>query len=83
MKKVTFNTLLNEIKLKWENEGKDTSIYNLELFFSLKLIFEFIYYEKKWSFQENDYPNRLGSLYDFVLEMFHDLNSNGDKSDQS
>jgi hypothetical protein len=68
--KITFDTLLNEVKSEYMNDGKNTKCNGLDLFNLLKDTFEYIYLKKKWGYkeQQDSYPSRKDALYNFFKE---------------
>ncbi len=67
VKRITFETLLDEIKSQWKTKEKNFTSEGIDLFNVIKEIFEFIYFEKNWAHNEKDdnFPSRKGALYDF------------------
>ncbi|MHA1764747.1 MAG: hypothetical protein ACTSVK_00635 [Promethearchaeota archaeon] len=75
MSPLTFYDLLDYIKEKWMNEKPEVCQKHFKLFEILREIYDYIYYERKWSHDRNsgNYPKKKDSLYDFVKKLFSEL----------
>jgi len=72
VRKITFERLIEEIENKWEKEGKEYIVDDMNLFDALNEIYSFVYYEKKWPIDDESiyYPSSKSALYNFIEKLF-------------